>query len=96
MDRHYSLGEVARLLHRKPYHVTHLLATGKVSEPEQRIGNRRLFRPDDIWRLAHHFKVVPDWSATEVVPATPDAESQAGLALDDVPNSVESCPGDPG
>jgi hypothetical protein len=60
----------------------------------QRVGNRRLFRPDDIWRLARHFKVVPDWSAAEVVPAAPDAESQAGLALRppfEVVTAGESC-----
>jgi hypothetical protein len=81
MDRLYSFGEVARLLHRKPYHVTHALTTGKVREPERRIGNRRLFNSEDVLRLAKHFNVIPDWSAAEVVPAAPDAESQAGLAL---------------
>jgi hypothetical protein len=53
----------------------------KVREPEQRIGNRRLFSSEDALRLAHHFKVVPDWSATEMVPAAPEAQEQAGLAL---------------
>jgi hypothetical protein len=94
MDRLYSLGEVARLLHRKPYHVTHALTTGKVHEPERRIGNRRLFSSEDVLRLANHFKVIPDWSATEVVPAAPDAESQAGLALRppyQVTTAGESC-----
>jgi hypothetical protein len=81
MDRLYSLGEVAKLLHRKPYHVTHVLTTAKVREPEQRIGHRRLFSSADVLRLAHHFRVVPDWSATETVSAAPDAEEQAGLAL---------------
>jgi hypothetical protein len=94
MDRLYSLGEVARLLRRKQYHVTHALTTGKVREPEQRIGNRRLFSSEDVLRLANHFKVIPDWSATEMVPAAPDAQEQASLALRppfEVVTAGESC-----
>jgi hypothetical protein len=93
-QRHYSLGEVARLLRRKQYHVTHVLTTGKVREPEQRIGNRRLFSSEDVLRLAQHFNVVPDWSATEVVPAAHEGEAQVGLALRapfEVVTAGESC-----
>jgi hypothetical protein len=81
MEKHYSLGEVARLLSRKPYQVTHVLVTGKVCEPEQRIGHRRLFSTDDVLRLAHHFKVAPDWSAIEASPAATDDKSPEGLKL---------------
>jgi hypothetical protein len=79
MERHYSLGEVAKLLHRKPYHVTHVLTTGKVSEPEERIGNRRLFSADDVLRLAQHFKVAPNWAAIEATHV--EAEATERLML---------------
>jgi hypothetical protein len=47
-----------------------------------------------VLRLAHHSKVIPDWSATEMVPAAPEAQDHAGLALRppyQVTTAEESC-----
>ena len=49
------LGDVARLLRVKPYRVTYALATGLVPEPRERIANKRLFKADDVARLANYF-----------------------------------------
>jgi MerR HTH family regulatory protein len=79
MEKHFLLGDVAKILGRKPHHVTHLLVTGKIPEPEQRIGNMRLFTADDVVRLARHFRVSPNWSAIEA--NTPDADVKAPVGL---------------
>jgi hypothetical protein len=55
------------------------LTTGKVSEPEERIGNRRLFSTDDVLRLAHHFKVTPNWAAIE--PTSVEAKAREPMRL---------------
>jgi hypothetical protein len=81
MEKHYLLGEVAKLLHRKPYHVTHVLTTGKIPEPALRIGNKRLFTKADVERLAHHFRVAPDWSALDPALAEADTPASERLAL---------------
>lgn len=52
MREHYLLGEVARVLGRKPHHVTHVLVSGQVPEPQTRIANKRLFTTEDVGRLA--------------------------------------------
>jgi hypothetical protein len=75
MREHYLLGEVSRALGRKPYHVTHVLTTGKVPEPALRIANKRLFTAEDVERLARHFRVSPDWGAIET--ATPASDDKA-------------------
>ena len=51
MEKHYLLGEVAKLVGRKPHQIVHLLTTGKIPEPQQRISNKRLFTEADITRL---------------------------------------------
>jgi hypothetical protein len=75
MREHFVLGEVAKALGRKSYQVTHVLETGKVSEPALRIGNKRLFSIEDVERLAHQFRVTPNWGAVE--PATADVKAKA-------------------
>ena len=52
MEKHYLLGEVAKVLRRKPHQIVHLLTTGKIPEPQQRISNKRLFTAEDVIRLA--------------------------------------------
>ena len=42
MKEHYLLGEVSRVLGRKPHQIVHLLTSGKIPEPQQRISNKRL------------------------------------------------------
>jgi hypothetical protein len=56
------------------------------------IGSRRLISTDDVHRLAHHFKVIADWSATETGSAAPDSEEQAGLKIDLVLRSHDEPP----
>jgi DNA-binding transcriptional MerR regulator len=48
---YYLLGDVARSLGCQPYKIVYLLTTGQVPEP-RRIGNRRLFKREDIDRIA--------------------------------------------
>src|SRR5208283_4592624 len=81
MKQHYLLGEVSKALGRKPYHVTHVLTTGKVPEPALRIANKRLFTVEDVERLARHFRVSPNWSAVEVPPSNTEAEAPERLTL---------------
>jgi hypothetical protein len=81
MRQHFLLGEVSKVLGRKPHHVTHALTTGQVAEPEQRLGNKRLFTADDIQSLARHFRVTPDWSAVDAAPTDSHAKPPEGLAL---------------
>jgi hypothetical protein len=45
------LGDVARTLGCQPYRIVYLLTTGQVPEPG-RLGNRRLFREEDVQRIA--------------------------------------------
>jgi MerR HTH family regulatory protein len=81
MKEHYLLGEVAKILGRKPHQITHLLATGKIPEPAMRIANKRLFTTEDIGRLTRHFGVSPNWEAIEPVPADADADTSEHLTL---------------
>jgi hypothetical protein len=48
---YFLLGHVARTLGCKPYQIVYLLTTGQVPEP-RRLGNRRLFKSDDVRRIA--------------------------------------------
>ena len=81
MEKHYLLGEVAKLLNRKPHQIVHLLTTGKIPEPQQRISNKRLFTEADITRLARHFKVTPKWAVMESTPDGGEDNASQGLVL---------------
>ena len=81
MERHYVLAEVAKLVGRKPHQIVYLLTSGRIPEPEQRIGNRRLFSEADVTRLARHFKVTPRWEVVEAAPADADSEGPERLKL---------------
>jgi MerR-like DNA binding protein len=48
---YYLLSDVARMLRCMPHQIVYLLATRKVPEPA-RLGNRRLFRQEDVRRIA--------------------------------------------
>ena len=64
-----SLRDVARDLQVMPYQIAYALTTGAVPEPALRVGNRRVFQPADVRRLAAHFGIeIP--------------ESRAGAALE--------------
>ena len=79
MEKHYLLGEVAKLVGRRPHQIVYLLTSGQIPEAEQRIGNRRLFSEEDVIRLARHFKVTPKWDVIESAPANADAETPERL-----------------
>ena len=81
MKEHYLLGEVSRVLGRKPHQIVHLLTSGKIPEPQVRIANKRLFVLEDVERLARHFRVAPNWVAVEPAPADADAKSPERLTL---------------
>ena len=57
MQLHFSLKDAARVLKLKPYQIAHALDVGSVPEPALRVSNRRVFRKDDLRRLAAHFGV---------------------------------------
>jgi MerR HTH family regulatory protein len=79
LEKHFVLAEVSKILGRKPHQIVHLLTSGRIAEPEQRNGNRRLFSAEEVARLAHHFKVMPRWTAVE--PATTEADTKASERL---------------
>ena len=81
MKEHYLLGEVSRVLGRKPHQIVHLLTSGKIPEPQVRISNKRLFVLEDVERLARHFRVSPNWSVVEVTPSNTEAEAPERLTL---------------
>jgi len=57
MEQTMSLKDVSRLLNVKAYRIEYLLAHEIVPEPALRISGRRVFTPDDVRRLAEHFKI---------------------------------------
>ena len=65
MTQHYLLGEVAKILNRRPHQISYLLTSGQVPEPEMRIANKRLFSEEDVVRLSRRLKATPDWAAVE-------------------------------
>jgi len=81
MQQHYLLGEVARILGRRPHQIAYLITTGQVPEPEQRLANKRLFTERDILRLARLLRVEPDWSLIERDAGVGEPEPIESLAL---------------
>jgi hypothetical protein len=81
MTEHYLLGQVAKILNRRPHQISYLLVTGQVQEPQCRIANKRLFSEDDVHRLGRRLKVTPDWSAVERDADIDEPEPDESLAL---------------
>jgi hypothetical protein len=81
MTKHYLLGEVARILGRRPHQIDYLLKTRQVPEPSQRIANKRLFSGKDILRLARRLHAELDWSAVGRDAEVGEPEPPEGLAL---------------
>lgn len=81
MKGYFLLGEVSRVLGRKPHQIVHLLVTGKIPEPHQRIGNKRLFTADDVSSLARHFKVAPDWNHVSQISSEASTKAPERLVL---------------
>jgi hypothetical protein len=75
----YTLGEVARILNRKPAQVVYPLVTRKVQEPEVRVAGKRLFRTEDVERLGRYFRVSPNWDA--LMPAAVDVDADPPVRL---------------
>lgn len=81
MRDHYLLGEVARILGRRPHQIVYPITTGKIPEPEGRVAGRRLFTPEDVKRIARHLGVSPNWDALNPVSVDVDADPPARLTL---------------
>jgi len=81
MTQHFLLGEVAKILARRPHQIDYLLKTRQAPEPEQRIANKRLFSERDILRLARLLRVEPDWSAAGRDAGVGESEPTGGMAL---------------
>jgi len=81
MEKHFLLGDVARILDRKPHQIVHLLTTRTIPEPEQRIANKRLFSAEDVTRLARYFRVTPKWEVVEDAVDGGERSSVEGLVL---------------
>ena len=81
MEQHYLLGEVARILSRRPHQISYLLASGRVPEPEMRIANKRLFSEEDVVRLSRQLKTTPDWSVVKPDAVSNEPNPPGGLAL---------------
>ena len=56
-DNYFTLGQVARLLGRKPHLITYAITSGHVPEPAMRISNKRVFGEEDVRRLARYLGV---------------------------------------
>ena len=71
MQQTWSLKDVARLLGVKAYRVEYVLAHEIIPEPVQKVSGRRIFSPEDLHRLAEHFKVkLPESEPTTEVIGT--------------------------
>jgi hypothetical protein len=55
MNKVFLLGEVARLLKRRPHQVAYAISSGLVPEPKLRIGNKRILQAEDMKRLEMYF-----------------------------------------
>ena len=75
------MGEVAKVLGRKPHQIVYQMVTGKIPEPQTRIAGKRLFTTEDAERLAKHFRVSPNWAALNPVNVDVDAEPPVHLTL---------------
>lgn len=58
MEKCFSLKDVARMLGVRSHRVGYAVSSGAVPEPDQRLGNKRVFTEEDIRRLAEHFGVL--------------------------------------
>ena len=72
MDKLLTLKDAAAVLNIKPYRIGYVLAVKLVPEPALRFGNKRVFNPQDIQRLADHFgvKLASTTSSTDPVHAS--------------------------
>lgn len=57
MQMLYSLRDVAKLIGVRSHRIGYAVSSGAVPEPALRLGNKRIFTPDDVVRLAAHFGV---------------------------------------
>ena len=80
MKEHFLLGEVAKVLGRKPHQLVHALVSGHVSEPENRIANKRLFGTGDV-TARQAFQSDAELDAIEPAPAGAVAEGPERLTL---------------
>jgi DNA-binding transcriptional MerR regulator len=48
----YLMSDVSRMLGVPAHRIAYLFVTGKLPEPQVRLGNRRVFRPAEVRRVA--------------------------------------------
>jgi hypothetical protein len=56
MNDYYMLNDVARILRAKPYRIIYLLTSGQVPDV-MRLGGRRVFRFEDMVRIAEKLQI---------------------------------------
>ncbi len=60
MENIYSTGQVARLLGLRPHQLEYAHASQALAEPTFRFLGKRVYRADDVRRVAEHFGLTPD------------------------------------
>jgi len=58
-QQHYSLKEVAKIVGVKAHRISYALGNGSLSEPVERITNRRMFTEADVEAARKHFASQP-------------------------------------
>jgi len=78
MEELFTLKDAAAVLDIKPYRIGYVLAVKLVPEPVLRFGNKRVFNPQDIQRLADHFGVK---LASPTTPTNHASETQTKVCV---------------
>ncbi len=68
MSQTMSMQDIARLLQIQSYRIQYAYAHRRLPEPQLRIGGRRVFTPEDLQRLAKHFRVTLPSAETAAEP----------------------------
>ncbi len=57
MEKHMLLNDVAKLIGVKGYQINYAIVNGMIPEPKLRISNKRIFKKQDVDRIAKYFNV---------------------------------------
>ena len=52
MTKLFLLGDVAKMMKKRPHQITYAITSGLLPEPEMRIGGKRIFQEQDVQRVA--------------------------------------------
>ena len=80
MEKHYFLGEVAKLVGRKPHQIVHLLTTGKIPEPAAADFQQATIHEADV-PAGSAFPGGAKWAAMESTPMAVKVTASQGLVL---------------